>query len=121
MTLLKNSYVGGLRVQSSPRSLRMRISLPRHDLLGEKRLTSLSEEKGFELLSQCAFIGLSLLRNTGCIHKAHQSLSGSTDQGIDNIQRIIRAYSESESNRRQRAIKFWENKFILCLDPYHLN
>ena len=29
---------------------RMRINLPRHDLLGEERLTSLSEEKGLETL-----------------------------------------------------------------------
>ena len=43
--------------------LQMRISLPRHDLLGEERLTSLSEEKGLELLSQCAFIEFSLHRD----------------------------------------------------------
>ena len=41
----------------------MRISLPRHDLLGEERLTSLSEEKGLELLSQWAFIEFSLHRD----------------------------------------------------------
>ena len=41
----------------------MRISLPRHDLLGEKRLASLSEEKGLELLSQWAFIEFSLHRD----------------------------------------------------------
>ena len=80
----------------------MRISLPRHDLLsawGGGEGASLSEEKGFKPLSQWTFIGFSLHRNTGCIHKAHQSLSGSNDQTIDNIQRTMRAYSESESDR----------------------
>ena len=42
----------------------MRISLPRHDLLGEERLTSLSEEKGLEPLFQWAFIEFSLYRDT---------------------------------------------------------
>ena len=46
----------------------MRISLPRHDLLEEERLTSLSEEKGLKPLSQWAFIGLSLHKNTGGIY-----------------------------------------------------
>ena len=41
----------------------MRISLPRHDLLGEERLTSLSEEKGVKPLSQWAFIDFSLHRD----------------------------------------------------------
>ena len=30
--------------------LQMRVNLPRHDLLGEKRLTNLSEEKGLKHL-----------------------------------------------------------------------
>ena len=34
---------------------------------------------------------------TGIQVKAHQSLSGSKDQTIDNIQRTMRAYSESGS------------------------
>ena len=71
----------------------MRINLPRHDLLGEERLTNLSEEKCLEHLFPWVFIGFSLHRNRGHIPKAHQSLSGSNDQGIDNIQRTIRAYS----------------------------
>ena len=41
----------------------MRISLPRHDLLGEERLTNLSEEKGVKPLSQWAFIEFSLHRD----------------------------------------------------------
>ena len=41
---------------------------------------------------QWVSIGFNLHRNTG---KAHQSLSGSNDQTIDNIQRTMRAYSES--------------------------
>ena len=85
---------------------RMRINLPRHDLLGEERLTNLSE-KDLKPLSQWAFIGFSLHKNTECIHKPHQSLSGSNDQTIDNIQRTMRAYSESGSDS-QRARKLWE-------------
>ena len=38
-----------------------------------------------------------LHRNTGRIGKARQSLSGSNGQTIDNIQRTLRAYSESGS------------------------
>ena len=83
--------VWGLCPQGLPLPPGMRISLPRHDLLG---VANLSKEKGQEPVPQWAFIGFSLHRNTG---KAHQSLSGSEDQTIDNIQRTRRAYSESES------------------------
>ena len=41
----------------------MIISLPRHDLLGQKRLTNLSEEKGLKPRSQWAFIEFSLHRD----------------------------------------------------------
>ena len=61
-------------------------------------MANLSEVKNLEPISQWSFIVFSLHRNTGCIFKAHQSLSGSNDQGIDNIQRTIRAYSESGSD-----------------------
>ena len=44
------------------------------------------------------FYWVSFARNTGHIFKAHQSLSGSNDQTIDNIQRILRAYFESGSD-----------------------
>ena len=101
-----------LRPAELPQSPRMRISLPRQDLLGEERLANLSEETGLEPVSQWAFIGFNLHRNTG--HKAHQSLSGSNDQGIDDIQRTMRAYSESGSDS-QRAIKLGETNS--CLDP----
>ena len=57
-------------------------------------MANLSQEKGQEPVPQWAFIGFNLHRNTG---KAHQSLSGSKDQTIDNIQRTTRAYSESGS------------------------
>ena len=57
-------------------------------------MADLSEEKVQESVSQWVFIGFNLHRNTG---KAHQSLSGSKDQTIDNIQRTLRAYSESGS------------------------
>ena len=57
-------------------------------------MASISKEKGQEPFPQWAFIGFSLHRNTG---KAHQSLSDSKDQTIDNKQRTLRAYSESGS------------------------
>ena len=57
-----------------------------------------SKEKGQKPFPQWAFIGFNLHRNTGHIHKAHQSLSGSNDQTIDNIQRTMRAYFESGSD-----------------------
>ena len=57
-------------------------------------MADLSKEKDQEPFPQWAFIGFNLHRNTG---KAHQSLSGSQDQIIDNKQRTMRAYSESGS------------------------
>ena len=57
-------------------------------------MANLSKEKGQEPVPQWAFIGVNSHRNTG---KAHQSLLGSKDQTIDNKQRTLRAYSESES------------------------
>ena len=57
-------------------------------------MANLSEEKGHEPVPQWAFMGFNLHRNTG---KAHQSLSGSKDQTIDNTQRTMRVYSESGS------------------------
>ena len=58
-------------------------------------MASLPKEKGQEPFPQWVFIGFNLHRNAG---KAHQALSGSKDQTIDNIQRTLRAYSESESD-----------------------
>ena len=57
-------------------------------------MADLSKEKGQEPFPQWDFIVFNLHRNTG---KAHQSLSGSKDQIIDNKQRTLRAYSESRS------------------------
>ena len=67
-------------------------------------MADLSKEKGQEPFPQWAFIGFNLHGNTG---KAHQSLSGSNDQTIDNKQRTLRAYSESGSVS-YKAIRFWE-------------
>ena len=58
------------------------------------KVADLSKEKGQEPFAQRAFIGFILHRNKG---KAHQSLSGIKDQTIDNIQRTLRAHSESGS------------------------
>ena len=60
-------------------------------------MANLLKEKGQEPVPQWAFIGFNLHGNTGHICKTHQSLSGSNDQTIDNIQRTLRAYSESGS------------------------
>ena len=56
----------------------------------------LSQEESAPTLALTAFYWLNLHRNTGYIWKVHQSLSGSNNQ-IDNIQRTMRAYSESGS------------------------
>ena len=61
-------------------------------------MADLSKEKGLDPVPQWAFIGFNLHRNTGHVHKAHQSLSGRNDQIIDNIQRTLRVYSESGSD-----------------------
>ena len=61
--------------------------------LGRKG-ANFSKEKRQEPFPQWAFVGFNLHRTTG---KAHQSLSGSKDQTIDNIERTMRAYSESGS------------------------
>ena len=57
-------------------------------------MASLLKDKGLDPVSQWAFIGFNLHSNTG---KSYQSLSGSNDQTVDNIQRTLRAYSESGS------------------------
>ena len=59
-------------------------------------MADLSKEKDQEPFPQWAFIGFIVHRNTG---KAHQSLSGSRDETIDNIQRTRRAFCESGSVR----------------------
>ena len=60
--------VGELCPAELPWLSQMRICLSRHNLLGEERLTGLSEEKGLEHLSLWAFIEFSLHRNTGRIY-----------------------------------------------------
>ena len=74
--------------------------------LGRESGQSLRGE-GPEPVPQWTFIGFNLHRNTGHIHIAHQSLSGSNDQTIDNFQRTMRTDSESGSDSH-RAIKLWE-------------
>ena len=69
-------------------------SLINQSFAWEGKVADLSKEKDQEPFPQWAFIGFNLHRNTG---KVHQSLSGSKDQTIDNIQRTTRAYSESGS------------------------
>ena len=85
---------GALPVEPAPHLLHMRISLQRHDLLGEEKWLISQRRRTKSLFLSGLFIGFNLHRNTG---KAHQSLSGSKDQTTDNIQRTLRAYSESGS------------------------
>ena len=66
-------------------------------------MANLSKEKDQDSVPQWGFMGFNLLRNIGCICKA-QSLSGSNDQTLDNIQRTMRAYLDSGSESL-RAIK----------------
>ena len=61
-------------------------------------MANLSKEKDQEPVPQWAVIGFNLHKNTGCIRIAHQLLSGRNNQIIDNIQRTLRAYSESGSD-----------------------
>ena len=85
-------------------------------------MADLSEEKGQSLFLSGLLLGLICIgMNTGRVYICTaQSLSGSNDQTIDNIQRTMGAYLELGSDS-QRAIKLWGNKLISSLDPYHLN
>ena len=75
-----------------PRPPQMRISLPGHDLLGEERWPISQRRRAKSLFLNGFLLG------SFCIGiQAHQSLSGSKDQIIDNKQRTLRAYSESGS------------------------
>ena len=72
---------GGLHPTEFPRWPRMKMSTKTRTAWGGQADQSF-RGKGPEPLSQWALIGFSLGRNTGRIYKAHQSLSGSNDQGI---------------------------------------
>ena len=88
---LSGKDVGGLHQQGPPAATDENKSTKTRSAWGGK-VADLSKEKGQEPFPQWAFIGFSLHRNRG---KGHQSLPGSKDQIIDNIQRTTRAYSES--------------------------
>ena len=76
----------------------MKISLPRHDLLGKERRPIFQTRKARNLFLHELLLGVICIRIQGIyIYKA-QSLSGSKDQTTDNIQRTVRAYSESGSD-----------------------
>ena len=101
--------VGELRPTELPQPPRMRISLPRHDLLGEERLTSLSEEKGVKPLSQWAFIGFSLNRD------AYQRKEVWFTDNISGITGVL--LSQGLVDRVMPiCCKTLGNKLILCLD-----
>ena len=88
----------------------MRISLPRRDLLGEERLTSLSEEKGLEPLFQWAFIEFSLYRDT---YQRKEVLFSDNISGIMGVlfsQGLVASVTPI-------GCKTLGNKLILCLDP----
>ena len=60
-------------------------------------MAELSVEKDQEPVSQWSFIGFICIGIQG-VRKALQSLSGSNDQTVDNIQRPMRAYLGSGSD-----------------------
>ena len=105
-------FVGKLCPVELPRLLRMRISLPRHDLLGEERWPISQRRRTLSLFLNGLLLGLVGTGIQGIYSKAHPSLSGSNDQTIGNIKRTI-GLILSQGHLG--------NKLILCLDPYHLN
>ena len=76
----------------------IRISLSRQDLFGEERWPISQRRRARSLFLNGLLLGLIYIGIQGVILKAHQSLSGSNDQTVDNIQRTMRAYSESGSD-----------------------
>ena len=64
---------------------------------GKGMARPLFQEESAPTFALTGFYWINLHRNTGYTRKAHQSLLGSNDQTIDNIQRTLRAYSESGS------------------------
>ena len=97
-----------------PQPPQVRISLPRHDLLGEERLTRLSEEKGLESLFKWAFIEFSLHRD------AYQRKEVWFTHNISGIMGVL--LSQGLVDRVMPiGCKTLGNKLILCLDPSHLN
>ena len=90
------------------------MSLPRHDLLGKEKLTSLSEEKGLEPLSRWAFIEFSLHRD------AYQRKEVWFTDNISGITGVL--LSQGLVDRvMPTGCKTLGNKPILCSDPEHLN
>ena len=92
--------------------LQMRIKLPRHDLLGEKRLANVSE-KSPEHLFPWAFIEFSLHRDT------YQRKDIWFTGNISGIMKVLLSHGLVD---RLMPIghKTWRNKLIFCLDPKHL-
>ena len=79
-------------------SIQMKKNLLTHDLLGEERWPNSQRRRTRSLFLNGLLLGLFAYEYRVYICKAHQSLSGSKDQTIDNIQRTMRAYSESGSD-----------------------
>ena len=84
-------------IMDEPRQIHMDYRNPVEEKGWHGQSVSEGEGRGHPLPRQ-AFIGFNLPRNTGCIHKIHQSLSGRNDQTIDNTQRTMMAYLESGSD-----------------------
>ena len=77
-------------------------------------MADLSKEKGQESVPQWAFVGFNLHRNTGHIHKAHQSLPGRNDQIIDNKELWVLILSQGQIVKGHKTLR---NKLIPCMDP----
>ena len=89
--------MGGLCPPRAPSTTDENKSTKTWSTEGGGKVADLSKEKDQKPFPQWAFIGFNLHMNTGHIVKA-QSLSGSDDQTIYNIQRTMRAYLESGSD-----------------------
>ena len=96
---VNNTVVEELCPQSPPSTRDENKSTVYQDMicLGRKGGQSLKGE-GPGSFSSMGFYWVYLHRNTRHIWKAHQSLSGSNDQTVDNIQRTLRAYLQSGSD-----------------------
>ena len=97
--VLWGTWCGHLQAVSTVLWLRQDKFTQTTESYGGKRTEwPLSQEESVPTLALTGFYWLNLHRNTGHIYKAHQSLSGRNDQILDNIQRILRVYSESGSD-----------------------
>ena len=88
---------GGALPTECPHGPRMKISLPRLDLLGEERWLISQRRRVWNLFLYGLLLGLICVGIQGVYIKLINHCQAD-DQIIDNIQRTVRAYSESGSD-----------------------